>query len=625
MHSNYIYKMCGIAGIISPKKTVIQPKSLKTMSETLSHRGPDGEGFWINKENTAGLSHRRLAIIDLTAAAAQPMHYLNRYSIVYNGEIYNYKELKTDLQKAGYHFTTQSDTEVILASYDFYKDACVKYFDGMFSFAIWDEKLNELFCARDIFGEKPFYYFLDNDVFAFASEMKALWAAGVTKCADEKMMVNYLALGQVQHAGNKSQTFFKHIFSLPPAHTGVLSLSTMHFTLFRYRDINKQNCIEISEKEAVEKFEFLLENSVKLRLRSDVAVGSSLSGGIDSSTIAFYIKKNSEAKRNFKTFSAVFPGFNKDESIFIYELCNKFKLNNYTVTPNAEGLLKDFEKLCYHQEEPFPSSSIYAQYKVYELAAANNIKVLLDGQGADETLSGYTKYLHWYLQEIAAKGKHKEVKKQRILLQKANIPLQWNFKNILAAYLPSHAALALEKREYNKIVQSQFIHSQQLQKIKGKEWQGIYKPVVTKLNDILYNDTMQHGLEELLRFADRNSMAHGTEVRLPFLNFELASFIFSLPSSFKIRDGFTKYILRKTMSGKIPDSILWNTNKIGFETPQKIWMENKQVQEMILFSKEKLVKDNILNASVLKNEIEPKHAHEADNIDWRFLNLAKIL
>ena len=618
--------MCGIAGIISTQKKIIHTKALKTMSDSLSHRGPDGEGIWINTDNTAGLSHRRLAIIDLSDAAAQPMHYLKRYSIVYNGEIYNYKELKADLQKAGYRFTTQSDTEIILATYDFYKDECVRYFDGMFAFAIWDDQLKELFCARDIFGEKPFYYFLENNVFVFASEMKALWAAGVTKSADEKMMVNYLALGQVQNAANKSQTFYNHIFSLPPAHTGLLSLNNMHFVLSRYRDINKENSIKVSEKEAIEKFEFLLENSVKLRLRSDVAIGSSLSGGIDSSTIAYFIQQNSDTKkRNFKTFSAVFPGFNKDETIFINELCNNFTLNNFTVIPNSDGLLKDFEKLCYHQEEPFSSSSIYAQYKVYEMAAANNIKVLLDGQGADETLSGYTKYLHWYLQELSAKGKYIEVKKQRLLLQKANFNLKWNFKNILAAYLPSHTSLALEKREYNKIINSQFINRQLLQKIKGREWQGINKPTVTKLNDILYNNTMQHGLEELLRYADRNSMAHGIEIRLPFLNFELVKFIFSLPSSFKIKDGSTKYILRKTMSGKIPDKILWNTNKIGFETPQKSWMENKQMQEMIFSCKEKLVKENILNASVLKSKVEPKHVHEAENIDWRFLNLAKIL
>ncbi len=618
--------MCGIAGIISPQKQLIHTKALKTMSDSLSHRGPDGEGIWINPDNTAGLSHRRLAIIDLSDAAAQPMHYLTRYSIVYNGEIYNYKELKADLQKAGYHFTTKSDTEVILAAYDFYKDECVRYFDGMFSFAIWDDVLKELFCARDIFGEKPFYYFLENNLFAFASEMKALWAAGITKIADEKMMVNYLALGQVQNAANKSQTFYKYIFSLPPAYTGLLSLSTMHFTLRRYRDINKENSIKISEKEAVQKLESLLENSIERRLRSDLAVGSSLSGGIDSSAIAYFIQQKAVSdQRNFKTFSAVFPGFNKDESIFINEFCNNFKLQNFTVTPTSEGLLNDFEKLCYHQEEPFSSSSIYAQYKVYELAAANNVKVLLDGQGADETLSGYTKYLHWYLQELSSKGKYIKAKKQRLLLQKANVPVKWDFKNIIAGYLPSQAALALEKREYNKIIHSQFINNQLLKKIIGKEWLGIYKPAVTKLNDILYNNTMQHGLEELLRFADRNSMAHGTEVRLPFLNFELVNFIFSLPSSFKIKDGFTKYILRKTMSGKIPNKVVWNTDKIGFETPQKSWLENKQIQEMIFSSKEKLVKENILSATVLKNKVEPKHAHEAENIDWRFLNLAKIL
>ena len=618
--------MCGIAGIISPQKNNIHTKVLKTMSDALSHRGPDGEGIWINPDNTAGLSHRRLAIIDLSDAAAQPMHYLSRYTIVYNGEIYNYIELKTDLQKAGYHFTTQSDTEIILAAYDFYKDECVKYFDGMFSFAIWDDKLNELFFARDIFGEKPFYYFLENNLFAFGSEMKALWAAGITKSADEKMMVNYLALGQVQNAANKSQTFYKNIFSLPPACTGLLSLSTMQFTLNRYRDIDKETSIKISEKEATQKLAFLLENSVERRLRSDVAIGTSLSGGIDSSTIAYLIsQKSNPQKSSFKTFSAVFPGFNKDESVFINELCNSFTLENFKVIPTSEGLLKDFEKLCYHQEEPFPSSSIYAQYKVYELAAANNIKVLLDGQGADEILGGYSKYLHWYLQELSAKGKYIEVKKQKDLLQKGGSPLSWNYKNILAAYLPAQTALALEKREYKKIIHSQFIHSELLQKIRGREWEGIFKPVITKLNDILYSNTMQHGLEELLRFADRNSMAHGTEVRLPFLNFELVNFIFSLPSSFKIKDGFTKYILRKTMAGKIPDKILWNTNKIGFETPQKNWMENKQVQEMIFSSKEQLVKENILNAAVLKNKIQPKDAHEAENLDWRFLNLAKIL
>ncbi len=597
------------------------------MSDTLAHRGPDGEGLWINERNTVGFSHRRLAIIDLSDAGAQPMHYLNRYSIVYNGEIYNYKEIRSDLQKAGYHFTTESDTEVILAAYNFYKEDCVKYFDGMFSFAIWDDVTQTLFCARDIFGEKPFYYFIDKDVFVFASEMKALWAIGINKNIDEKMMVNYLAIGQVQNASNKSHTFYKNIYALSSAHIGLLSINDMHFTLTKYRDINKEHTIKISEADAIEKVQILLTKSVNHRLRSDVAVGSSLSGGIDSSTIAYLIQQQNlkNQQGNFKTFSAVFPGFENDESVFIDQLCESFQLQNYTVTPSAEGLIKDFDKLCYHQEEPFTSSSIYAQYKVYELAAANNIKVLLDGQGADETFAGYTKYLHWYLQELTGHSKFNEAKKERLNFKKNNINIKWDIKNKIAAYLPSHTSMALEKREYNKIIDNEVINTELLNAIKGNEWAGISKPVVTKLNDILYHNTMQHGLEELLRYADRNSMAHGTEVRLPFLNFEMVKFIFSLPSSFKIKEGFTKSILRKTMQDKLPDNILWNTKKIGFETPQKSWMENKVLTEKIINAKERLVEEKILKSIVLLNKINPKHAHEAENMDWRYLNLASFL
>ena len=619
--------MCGIAGVISPNKSLINTTSLKKMSDSLAHRGPDGEGLWINKDNTVGLSHRRLSIIDLTNAAAQPMHYLNRYSIVYNGEIYNYKEIRSDLQKAGYHFRSQSDTEVILAAFDFYKNECVKYFDGMFAFAIWDEVSQTLFCARDIFGEKPFYYFIDKGVFIFASEMKALWAIGVNKIIDEKMMVNYLAIGQVQNAGNKSHTFYKNVFSLSASHTGVFSLNEMHFTLTKYRDIDKENRIKISEKEAVEKLEGLLNKSITHRLRSDVPLGCSLSGGIDSSTIAYFIQHQNanSAKRNFKTFSAVFPGFANDESKFIEEFSHKFNLQNYTVTPTAEMLIEDFEKLCFHQEEPFASSSIYAQYKVYELAKANNIKVLLDGQGADEIFAGYTKYLHWYLQELTAHSNFSLARKERQLFKKNNIDVKWNFKNKLAAYLPAHTAMALEKREYSRIIHSNEIHNNLLDAIKGNERHGIAKPVVTKLNDILYHNTMQHGLEELLRYADRNSMAHGAEVRLPFLNFELVSFIFSLPSSFKIKDGYTKSILRNTMQHKLPPNILWNTKKIGFETPQKNWMEEKIVQRKIIAAKEHLIKEQILKPSVLNNKIHPKNANEAENMDWRYLNLSAFV
>jgi asparagine synthase (glutamine-hydrolysing) len=616
--------MCGIAGIISPNKLKVQEHSLKSMADTLAHRGPDGEGFWINENRNVGLAHRRLSILDLSEAAAQPMHFADRYTIVYNGEIYNFKELKDNLQNQGYIFKTESDTEVILAAYDCYKDNCVYYFDGMFAFAIWDEQMQTLFCARDIFGEKPFYYFLDNDIFVFASEMKALWAIGINKTIDEKMMVNYLTLGYVNDANNKSQTFFKEIFSLPPAHTALFSLRDFTFTLTQYKDIDKENTIKITESEAVQKLSYLLNTSIKRRLRSDVPIGSSLSGGIDSSTISYFIQKNN-LSNSFKTFSAIFPGFEKDESKFIKELAAKFQFGNFTVTPNENELASDFGKLCYHQEEPFLSSSIYAQYKVYELAKQHNVKVLLDGQGADEVLGGYSKYIHWYLQELIAKNKFLYVLKERTAFKKNKISSHFGVKNIFATYLPAHTALALERREYTKMMHNKSISQELIYAIKGNESQGIYKPVVTKLNDILYYNTMQSGLEELLRYADRNSMAHGVEVRLPFLNIDLVDFIFSLPSSLKLKDGFTKSILRKTMQDKIPNKVLWNPIKTGFEPPQKLWMENKSVQVIIESAKQKLVNERILNPSVLNKKIKPQHAHDADNMDWRYLSLALIM
>ena len=232
--------MCGIAGIISQNRSVINYVVLKKMADSLAHRGPDGEGHWINKNHCAGFAHRRLSIIDLSSEAAQPMHYMQQYSIVYNGEIYNYLELKKELKKSGYHFNTSSDTEVILAAYDCYKENCLQYFDGMFSFAIWDEKEQTLFAARDRFGEKPFYYYYEKDLFAFASEMKALWAAGIEKSVEKKMILNYISLGYVQNPANKSQTFYKNIFSLPPAHFLSFNVNSNHLLIENYWDIDKQ-------------------------------------------------------------------------------------------------------------------------------------------------------------------------------------------------------------------------------------------------------------------------------------------------------------------------------------------------------------------------------------------------
>jgi len=317
-----------------------------------------------------------------------------------------------------------------------------------------------------------------------------------------------------------------------------------------------------------------------------------------------------------QTFSAVFPGFTKDESGYIARMTERFQLDNHSVSPTADGLIRDFEKLCYHQEEPFGSSSPYAQFKVFEEAKLNQVKVLLDGQGADETLGGYDKYIHWFLQELLRKHPRKQAQERRAL-KKNNRIFAWGWKNYLAAFYPAQTAFQLERREARKISQMQDISKAFRQQYFDRP--SIYKPMVLKLNDILYFDSCRFGLEELLRLADRNSMAHGVETRLPYLNHELVQFLFSLPAGFKIRDGWTKWLLRKSMSGLLPDEVLWRKDKIGFEPPQKNWMENAGLKEYIQEARRKLVQKGILEPKVLNKKIQPQDAPAADNYDWRYL------
>jgi len=606
------------------------PVHLKKMTDTIAHRGPDDEGQWSNTTNTVHLGHRRLSIIDLSKNATQPMSFANRYQIVYNGEIYNYTEVRAFLQNMGYHFSTRSDTEVILAAYDFWKEKCLQQFDGMFAFAIWDEKEERLFAARDRFGEKPFYYYEDGGHFIFASEMKALWSIGIEKSIDNKMLLNYITLGHVQNCIDKEQTFFEDIYSLPPAHYLIFEPASKQLSkITRYWSINKETKIDISAADAIEKFTALFTGSVTGRLRSDVPVGSSLSGGLDSSAIVFMIDQlqNSDETKAAKlqTFSAVFPAFENDESKYIQSLVSNFNIANHQTTASAADLVNNFEKLCYHQEEPFPSSGIFAQYKVFELAKQQGIKVLLDGQGADEVLAGYPKYIHWYLQEVLSRNKLGATQVERNAFRKNNQPFRWDVKNIFAAFLPSHAAMQLEKNEYHKTIRHPDISPDFLKLSAGRDWEGIHKPIVTKLNDILHFNTTEMGLEELLRFADRNSMAHGREVRLPFLNHQLVEFVFSLPSQLKMHEGWTKFLLRKAMDKKLPDDIVWRKLKVGFEPPQKSWMEEPVLAEYIMEAKKKLANAGILTRRSLDKKIEPLPAHADKNYDWRFLCAARVI
>ncbi|MBK5270974.1 MAG: asparagine synthase (glutamine-hydrolyzing), partial [Bacteroidia bacterium] len=270
--------MCGIAGIISSNSQFVSNEYLKRMTDSLAHRGPDGEGHWINANGTTGFGHRRLSIIDLGDGGKQPMPYMDRYTIIHNGEIYNYIELKEELEKKGYVFRSHTDTEVIAAAYDYWNDECVDYFDGMFAFAIWDEKEKELFAARDRFGEKPFFYYYDGEKFLFASEMKALWSAGIERKPNRKMIFNFITIGYVDNPGLPCETFFDNINKLPPATVLKYHINTGQLILEKYWDIDLKNQREkITDAAALEQFDHLFTNSVKRRLRSDVAIGTSLS------------------------------------------------------------------------------------------------------------------------------------------------------------------------------------------------------------------------------------------------------------------------------------------------------------------------------------------------------------
>ena len=617
--------MCGLAGMLTYDPGMFNEEVVMKMTTKLSHRGPDGESVWSNPGRQVIFGHRRLSIIDLSENGKQAMHYQNRYTIIYNGEIYNYLEIRDQLQTKGYAFKSRSDTEVIMAAYDAYKEECLELFDGMFSFAIWDEEKQTLFAARDRFGEKPFYYSYDDvkNIFFFGSEIKALEAAGLETQVNNEMLLRYLSLGYCENASDQEATFYNGIKQLPAAHFLIYKLQSHQIQIKEYWKLDKEKEIVISESNAFEKFNHLFSTSIARRLRSDVPLGTSLSGGLDSSAVTSMIHDQKNSTTVSKTFSAIFPGYIKDESIHIEKVKQAFSLENYTVTPTPEEFTRDFEKLLYHQEAPVSSASVYLQYRVFQLAKEQNIKVLLDGQGADEIMGGYSKYIHWYLQELLYKNKFSEFKSEKDALSANQIPFSWTWKNYAASKFTRLSKKTLESKEVDTIKRNNDLDSSfLLQNFNGS---SVYKPHVSKLNDILYFNTCRTGLGELLRYADRNSMAHGREVRLPFLSHELVEFIFSLPSHFKIHKGWTKWILRKTVEKKLPPEIVWRKDKIGFEPPQKSWMEHKLVQDYLHESKKILVDKKILKSSILNKKNQPHDAYAADNLDWRYLVAGKLI
>lgn len=579
--------MCGIAGIWKANKSEGLERSVKKMTDAISHRGPDGEGHWLDINYGIALGHRRLSVIDLSDNASQPMHYLDRYIIVFNGEIYNYLELKSKLKSKGYSFKSYSDTEVLIASYAEWGVKCLEQLDAMFSFAIFDRKKKELFCARDRFGEKPFFYSDSKNNFSFCSEIKGLKSIGLATTKEMKMIHDYLVHDLVENPRDQSQTFYEDIYKLKPGHY-ILKTQGEPTIQKCYWSIDTKTTSNLSFKESCSLFLEILEKSVQRRLRSDIPVGSSLSGGLDSSTIVALMSKKID---QVNTFSARFPGFDKDEGRYIKQISSLFHTNHFDVYVDGESLMKDLDKLVYHQDEPFQTGSIYAQFCVYKESRKQGVPVMLDGQGADEYLAGYHKDFKYFLLDLPNGLDKKRI--QNALYHNHKFKYSLSKKDFFRKQFPNLYELAA-KFKHTRFSQS----PSNINKAFHKAYGSSNSPFI-EMNDLksmLKHEMSSQGLEKLLRFCDRNAMAHSVEVRLPFLSHELVSFVFSLKSDFLLKNGWSKSILRSSVENILPKDIVRRKDKIGFEAPQDEWVKSPHLQDQFKEAETHLIKNRVITS-----------------------------
>ena len=566
------------------------------MNRELSHRGPDDEGYWIDSHfKNIGLAQRRLSIIDLTSAGHQPMFYDNKnLAIVFNGEIYNYLELRDELKSLGYKFKSQSDTEVILAAYKEWGIKCLERFNGMWAFALYDKKNKLIFSSRDRMGVKPFYYYFDKNKFLFASEIKAILKHPEIKAKpNDKIIWDFVVCGLVDHS---EETFFADIKELRPGHCMIIKTRNPKSEIRKYWDLDPTTKAEYkNDKEYAERFRELFIDSVKLRLRSDVPIGTCLSGGLDSSAIVCVVNnflKNSGIKQLGdwqKTFSSVYddkkyPGC--DEQPFIREVIKKTKAKRNYVFPSGEKLIKEIKEIIWHHDYPFTSTSIYAQWNVFRLAKQNGIKVMLDGQGADELLAGYHPFFGIYFGELL-----RQYRLGRLFYE--SYKYSKNHHNSVYTVLRDLFINLGQKGVFGGFF-SRFIKSQWSEYDLFKaSWRNKHQPpAMIQPTDNVFKNALHSGfkigLVSLLRYEDRDSMAFSIESRVPFLDYRLVEFIYSLPDNQKINKGQTKWVMRQALKGILPEKIRTRQDKIGFATPEEIWMREQLGKEMKkIFASEK--------------------------------------
>lgn len=602
--------MCGIAGFYGFKNHDL----IKKISLELKHRGPDGEGYFFNDKIT--LLNRRLAIIDIKEGA-QPIYNEDKSVVtVYNGEIYNYQELKKTLEKKGHKFKTNCDTEVIVHAYEEWREKCFDKFNGMFAIALWDEEQKKLILARDHFGIKPLYFSQNKDKLIFCSEIKSILNSDfINKEPNDKVIYRYL---KYRIHDDSPETFFKGIYKLMPGEMMIIRNSQPAIKKFSNLESSLSATGKASSNLAGSKEADIVRqrliDAVKMRLIAEVSVGTCLSGGLDSSTVVAVVNQllNEKVKEAVSvgnkqnSFSAVFPNSSNNEEKYIDILLKDLKnINEHKIYPKPEEFFEDLQDFVKTQEEPTISTGPYAQYKVMQ-EAHKYVKVLLDGQGADEMMAGYLPYYFVYLKQL--------VKEKRYLkfLKELFLSLDVITKYIMIRIIEK---IGIKR----KINENLLLNSQFVKQYKDEKFIVTHDNLKRRLvEDIFYNS-----LPSLLRYEDKNAMRFSIEGRVPFLDFNLLKYIFSLADEAIIKNGWNKNILRSATKDLLPNKIRLRRNKIGFTTPEYEWFLKMKNRIYSVFMSESFGKRKYFNQKEVVNLFQQFIEGKTDDtlVFWRLLNM----
>jgi len=603
--------MCGLVGIFTKTSIVEIEKNINKSLEFLNHRGPDDSGkeiFSIDQKSI-GFGHTRLSIIDLTQAGHQPMLSSDgRYILIFNGEIYNYKELREELRSLGYSFRTNSDTEVLMTSWIHWEVDCLRKLNGMFAFAIYDKKKSKLSLARDGFGIKPMYFGVNDESFFFGSELPALFTFLEKKPElNYQCAYNYLTWG---YYDKSFETFYDGINQLRPGHYISIDLKKFVFNKSSLNPVrwwwpSIQERTDLSFDQAADKLREIFLKNVRLHLRSDVPVGVAVSGGVDSSAIICAMRML-EKDMPIHSFSFLAEGEISEEK-WIDIINNHVGAIPHKVIIKPEDLGRDIDDMIKTQAEPISSTGCYAQYRVFQAAKEAGIIVTLDGQGADELLAGYDGYPNRYLQSLIERREFFSI--MPFLNEWSKWPNR-GYKRALQAFgrsLTPPGFVTLARRIFGQNPSPKWLDRNFLEKYGAKigypvsyvdSEEGKGRRLVEHLRAALMGD----GLAQLLRHGDRNSMKWSVESRVPFLTLEMAEFLLTLPESYLLSPkGETKSIFRHSMRGIVPDAILDRRDKIGFSTPESKWLtQNSNAVNSWLSSANELP---FLNEKECENEV----------------------